>query len=170
MKARKSVPKLATNQKKKWLTLLQSYAENEAAAGYSKKTTKYRVVADTNVLISGIMYGGASERVLEHIITNQTLIISSYIIDEFIDYLKSASPKISHRWIRGVKTGLQLYSRTNGKITSGAVRDIKDEPIISLAISQRASIVTGDKDILEHRNGAIPPVLSVSEYEELFID
>jgi len=46
------------------------------------------------------------------------------------------------------------------------IRDIKDTPILQLAIEHAALIVTGDKDLLEYKGDAGVIVLSVAEYEE----
>lgn len=107
--------------------------------------------------------------VLEHVITSQTLILSDHIVDELIAYLKLIRPKISQKWVRGLREHLQQYCYEYDLSIEVNLRDPHDNPIVALALTQNAFVVSGDKDLLEHTEGAKMVVLSVSEYQELFV-
>lgn len=97
------------------------------------------------------------------------MIVSDYIINELIDFAKHAMSKTPRGAIRLMHQALEQYARPHQE-RKVAIRDMNDVAVMQLAIEHEAMIVTSDKDLLEHRNGAIPPVLSVSEYEELFMN
>jgi len=169
MKAKKSVPKVSPSLKKKWLTLFQNYAEPAATTGLKNQQAKYRIVVDTNVLVSALLYGGRPASVLEQIIASHTLVLSDYIVDELVAYLKITRPKVAQKWIRGLRDGLQNYCYEYDADSTVGLRDPKDNPILALARSQHAIIVTGDRDLLEHSADSKVAILSIAEFEELLL-
>lgn len=163
---KKSAPKVSPNQRKKWLELLQNAAVNPQAG--SSKAEQYRFVVDTSVLISAVLYGGRPEQVLQSVLGEHKLIVSDYIVDEFVNTLKVFRPRLSQKWMRLMRQKLELFCHDDAADISEAVRDINDTAILKLAIHQRAVIVTGDRDLLEHRTRSAAAILSVQEYLELF--
>lgn len=163
---KKSAPKQSPSQRKQWLTNLQPSAV-KADAG-SRGSPRFRFVTDTNVLISAILYGGKPQRVLEHIITRQQLILSDYIVEEFVTYLKHIRPKAPQKWIRLMRQKLEFYCRDDAVVIDEEIRDINDIPILKLAISQQATIVTNDNDLLEYKSKSLVAIISVREYLEMF--
>lgn len=100
---------------------------------------------------------------------NHVFITSDYIIDELITYIKAVRPKLSHKWAKELKRKLLDFSRDYSNDTGYDIRDINDIPILQLAIEHNAFIVTGDKDLLEYKETAKVAILSLAEYEELFL-
>ncbi|MBQ1837657.1 MAG: putative toxin-antitoxin system toxin component, PIN family [Neisseriaceae bacterium] len=108
-----------------------------------------RILVDTNVLISAIVFGGMPRNLLLNIIKNgHQLFVSSYIDLEFHD-------KIKKKWINQYQKIYAIY-RQIGFIfiesttqTLGNLRDKKDIPVLSNAIYHQMDIIlTGDKDFL----------------------
>jgi len=166
VKAKRSVAKLSPSQRRQWLALLQKHAKNQIA-GLSNSKNYYRIVIDTNVLLSAILYGGKPKKVLQHILAHQELVLSDYIVDEFVNYLKTI--KIPQKFIRQARQKLEEYCRDYDMSVDEKIRDINDTEILRLAITHNALIITGDKDILEYKAKSKVSVLTVSEYIELFI-
>lgn len=169
MKAKKSVPKVSSVQRKKLLTSLQDVAVHQAAGSSNRRNDQYRIVVDTSVLISAFFFGGSARDVLLHISNNQQMIISDYIIDEFLDFSKNTMPKTPQRMLRLMRQTLEKFSASYDQ-HDVEVRDINDSDIMQLAIEYDAAIITSDKDILEHAMGAKPPVMTIGDYEALIAE
>ena len=167
MKAKKSAPKLKPSQRKKWQLLLRKYAANPAD-GSLGTTERYNVVIDTNILVSAILYSGTPELVLRYTLERQSLVLSDYIIDEFMAYLAVVRPRVPQKWKTAVRRMLQKYVTVVDQKYVIKVRDVNDTDIIGLAMAASAFIVTGDKDLLDYRNDAHVVILSVKEYCEIF--
>lgn len=150
---------------------LQGSAENRAIGSSSpsnNKNTQYRIVIDTSVLISAFFFGGKAKDTLLHIADSQHMIVSDYIIEEFVEFTKSTIPKTPQRIVRLMRQTLEKFAETH-QPHSVEVRDSNDIAIMQLALEYEAVIVTSDKDMLEHKMGALPVVVSIDDYCELFI-
>jgi len=168
VKAKKLAPKLKPSRRNKWLTLLQKHAANQAA-GLPKSKNRYRIVVDTNILISAILYGGEPEITLRHVLAHQEMVLSDYTIDEFVNFLKIVRPKVSQKFVRQVRQKLVEYCHDYDIPSKEEIRDINDTDILRLAIAQKAFIITGDKDILEHKSQSNVEMMTIAEYSELFM-
>jgi len=111
-----------------------------------------RVVLDTNVLISSIVFGGNPRRILQHAIEGRiTLIISADIIDEFKGVLSRDKFKYPGTMIYFVVNELMSISEV---VTPDETIDvIKDDPqdnrILECASAGGANIIiSGDKHLL----------------------
>ena len=108
-----------------------------------------RVVVDTNIFVSGILYGGNAEAVLrlfqstrievvmspdvlaEILITLQKFSVPQSTLDELSDLMQSKAGKV------------------NPKERIRLSRDPKDNMLLEAAVAGRADyLVTGDKDLL----------------------
>jgi putative PIN family toxin of toxin-antitoxin system len=137
--------------------------------GSNSKPSAHRIVIDTNVLLSAILFGGNPDVVARHVLAEHHFVTSEYIIDELIVNIKKRRPKTPHRWFNSLRSSLSEYSESEVDALAIPSRDINDDPIVALAVRHKAAIVTGDKDLLEYPE-AKPPILSTAEYIELFID
>lgn len=109
-----------------------------------------RILVDTNVLISAIVFGGIPRKLLLDLLNNgQQLFISSYIDKEFHD-------KIKEKWVDQYQEIYAIYRQmgfifidsTTQKL--GDLRDKKDIPVLSDAIFHQMDIIlTGDKDFMD---------------------
>lgn len=146
---------------KKWRSWLQS-----RGALADKQSNSLVFVLDSNIWISALLFGGLPEKAVFFATSNVKLVSSEHITSEVVDKIKEQRPKISHKFITAVRLGLGGYEAPVSKQANSGVRDIKDEPVISLARSYEAVIVTGDRDILEY-DGDVTSI-SLSEFAELF--
>lgn len=165
MKAKKSVPRVSSAQRKLLLKSLQSSAE---PADVGQKQTKYRVVVDTSTLVGAIFYGGKSLEVFRHVLSNQQFVTSDFIIDELIQFAKNTNPKTPRKFIKLLRDQFEPYVKEYEVSEKVVIRDINDTDVIQLAIAESALIVASDKDLQVMKNSQVV-VLSPSEYYELFI-
>jgi putative PIN family toxin of toxin-antitoxin system len=109
-----------------------------------------RILIDTNVLISALVFGGQAGELLDKLFDSEhELYVSEYIDSEFKEKLKI-------KWGDKAEKIYELYRRldinfcesTNEKL--GELRDDKDVPVLSDAIYNNIDIIlSGDKDFLE---------------------
>src|SRR3989344_187941 len=112
-----------------------------------------RVVIDTNVFISGILFGGIPRRIITLVKTNRLLLLMSVeVANEWIQILErfpttqtdldDASYILTHRVIR-----------VTPKVNIRKSRDLKDDMLLALSFAGKADyLITGDKDLLVMRN------------------
>ena len=149
---------------------LQNAAAHQATGSSSNKPNRYTIVVDTSILVSAFFFGGPARVALMHVAHSHRMIVSDYIIDEFLDFAKNTLPKTPQRTLRLMRQTLEKYAEAEADSAhSVQIRDVNDIAVMRLAIEHNAAILTSDKDILEHSMGAVPPVLSVGEYEVLFL-
>lgn len=109
-----------------------------------------KIMLDTNVLISALIFGGQAGKLLEKLFESEhELIVSDYVDKEFKE-------KLELKWPDKAKKIYELYHTLEIKFCEstkevlGELRDEKDVPVLSDAIYHRVDvIVTGDKDFLE---------------------
>ncbi len=166
MKARKSVPRVSSVQRKQLLLSLQNSVVHPDAG--SSKQTQHKVVVDTSTLISAIFFGGQAREILVHISERQQMIVSAEIISEFIAFAKLTDPKTPLRTLRLMRQTLELFSQDYDATEPVSIRDINDVHVVQLARTCEAFIVASDHDLLEHKSDSAVVILSVTEYRELF--
>ena len=109
-----------------------------------------KVMLDTNVLISALVFGGKTRVLLEHLILSEyEIFVSEYVYNEFCD-------KLRQKWSGKADRLISIFSKMNFNFCKsseqmlGEVRDKKDIPVLSDAIFNNVDILlTGDKDFLE---------------------
>ena len=131
-----------------------------------------RVVLDTNVFVSAAIQSGASHRIVQHLIRENSdeLIICDEILSELRDVLISR-PRL-RKWIslddakRYVEM-LQLHFNfvPNPDFVIPLSRDSDDDYILALAQRERANyVISGDKDLLVLQIPEIS-IITPAEYE-----
>jgi len=112
----------------------------------------FRVVLDTNVLVSAIISDGKSRELLKKGIAKQySLVLSDLIIKELIDVMRRPKFDISEDELqRTILALIRTAEVVNVKTKIKAVKeDPKDDMIIETAIDGCADIiVTGDSHLL----------------------
>jgi putative PIN family toxin of toxin-antitoxin system len=113
-----------------------------------------RVVLDTNVLVSGVVYPrGVPGRILGAWQQGSlSLVLSRYILDEMVRILPRLSRiKMSPAEIRDLADSFMFMAEIvepSGELEA-ALRDRKDQPILGTLLAARADyLITGDKDLL----------------------
>lgn len=125
-----------------------------------------KIMLDTNVLISALVFGGKARTILLRLIaSNHEIYISDYVSEEF-------SSKIFLKWgdraekIVLAYRNLPVHFCESSNQILGKLRDIKDIPVLSDALYHGVDVIlTGDKDFLE-ADIKRPLILSLKMIEE----
>jgi putative PIN family toxin of toxin-antitoxin system len=109
-----------------------------------------RVVFDTNVLISALVYGGLPRELLTRAFRGEiTLVTSTVLLNELEEVLVARfahDPSLA----RTVRAEIELLAEVADALDlPGVARDPDDDAVLAAAIAGEASaIVTGDRDLL----------------------
>ena len=113
-----------------------------------------RIMIDTNVFISLVVFGSKSlEKMINNISENHTLILSSYILEEITSVINSKFPKKLQAMddiLFNMPFEIEYTPSILPKHNFFVIRDPKDEKILYSAITADVDIlITGDKDFLD---------------------
>ncbi len=112
-----------------------------------------RVMVDTNVLISALLFPGRTMDVLIiHITAEHRLVLSSYVVDEFLDVVGRKFPGKADAADLFLSQLPYELVHTPRSMKSGlfALRDEDDYPVLYSAVSGDVDVfVTGDRDFEE---------------------
>jgi putative PIN family toxin of toxin-antitoxin system len=112
-----------------------------------------RVVLDTNILVSAIIFGGKSRKLLKKGITKRySIVISDLILRELVTVLRRPKFRTNEDEVhRTILALIRTADVVNVKAKTNVVKeDPKDNMIIETAIDGEADlIVTGDRHLLE---------------------
>lgn len=111
-----------------------------------------RVMTDTNILLSALVFGSAKMAyLLEKVTEEHTLVICSHIIDEFRSVVARKAPKYNNavdRLFANLSYEMVYTPKFFENIPD--IRDKKDKPILAAAILADVDIIiTGDKDFFD---------------------
>ncbi len=128
-----------------------------------------KIMLDTNVLISAMIFGGQTGRLLERLFdSDHELYVSEYVDSEFKE-------KLSLKWPDKADKVYDLYHHMDINFCDstdrgeGELRDKKDLPVLHDALYHNVDVIlTGDKDFLE-ADLERPLIYSPSMLEE-FLD
>ena len=123
---------------------------------------------DTNILISILVFNSRTlKEMLIRITDNETLVLSSYVIDELKDVVKRKFPnKMYDLDIFLYNLPFEIYYTPETIIDKNfaEMRDIKDVPVLYSSIMADVDIlITGDKDF-QDINIEKPEILTPIEY------
>jgi hypothetical protein len=127
-----------------------------------------RVVLDTNVLISALLFGGNPRTVLEKAIMGQiSLVLSREILNEFEEVLCGKKfafpPEIARNIMRELEAISELVFPSR-KITA-VKADPYDNLILECAVKAGVDfVVSGDNHLLELRRFEGIPILSPAQF------
>lgn len=111
-----------------------------------------KVVLDTNVLVSAVLFGGAPERLLDLARTGELAGVTSlYILSEFRAVLSSPKFGIPLETAEALAVEIAGFTEVIGveRAVGSWVDDPGDDPIVETALAAGAThIVTGDQALL----------------------
>ncbi|MBD5441034.1 MAG: putative toxin-antitoxin system toxin component, PIN family [Treponema sp.] len=130
-----------------------------------------RIVIDTNVVASGIVFGGKPERLLELAIKNDVeMCVSPQILAEYDEIIARLSAKYLAHTIE-----ITLQDLTDNALlvtpsqTVTVCRDPDDNKFIECAMEGKCLyIVSGDNDLLDLRSYADVEIVTVAEFFERY--
>ena len=120
-----------------------------------------RVVIDTNVWVSALVFGGSPRKIFERLVSSGlTLVVSEGIFSETRRIISQKFPDFTEElelFISALAPRLIIVSL--GTVTIDVARDPKDNVVLETAIVGRAKyIISGDDDLL-----------SLKEYQRILI-
>ena len=131
-----------------------------------------KVVLDTNVLISAVMFGGKSRVILEMGISGKIRIaISQDILKELAEVLVGKKFQVPVSFVR--QTIQELSEITELAIVTKRIKVIKNDPddnrVLECAVSSKADyIVSGDSDLLVLKNFKKIKIVSPNDFLSFF--
>jgi putative PIN family toxin of toxin-antitoxin system len=129
-----------------------------------------RIVIDTNVLVSGIFWGGVPHRLLSAWIAGEMEVCATpQVLSEYCDVIdrlagRCARQDLAKRWKAYLFEHLTLIAESR---PYQGVRDPKDDKFIACALSAGASLlVSGDDDLLTLREVEGVKIVKVSDWHK----
>ena len=130
-----------------------------------------RVMIDTNVLVSALMFPGQTiDKMMQKVTSEHSLVLSSYVIDELKDVTQRKFPDK----VEVVDTLLSqlpyelVQTPDQPKPGLFTIRDSKDYPVLYSAVSEKVDVfITGDDDFNEvdvEKPEILTPADFVSKY------
>ena len=137
-----------------------------------QEVSPVRIVIDTNVLLSGFLFGGAPERIRDLWVSGRLVpLLSRETFAEFSRVLAYPKFRLTQAEITLiVEEELLPYAEVLEATfdTSGVCRDPHDDKFLSLAASGRADyLITGDQDLLVLQSFKKVRIVTVSEFAGL---
>jgi uncharacterized protein len=126
-----------------------------------------RVVFDTNILVSALIFpGGRAELALQRIIDGSDLLLSSKpILDELLAVLARKFSRDREQLARLALAMNELVVWVQSSKTLAVLIDEPDNRILECAVTGRADqIVTGDKELLQLGSFEDISIVSLREY------
>ena len=112
-----------------------------------------RIMLNTNVLISALLFPGTKmDDMMNCILTQHELVLSSYVVEELKAVVKRKFPKKEAAINKMLLMMSYEYVYTPEEIENGLfdIRDVKDYPVLYTAIIEDVDIlITGDKDFMD---------------------
>lgn len=129
-----------------------------------------RIILDTNVLVSGIFWGGIPGKIIAACLNKElTLVASTDIVDEYLRVIKQTGAKFKTIDTEPIINMILLETQIHEEIIVplSLCRDFDDEKFITAGLSAGVHhIVSGDKDLLECKN--LPKSLEVINPSEFY--
>jgi putative PIN family toxin of toxin-antitoxin system len=124
------------------------------------------VVVDTNVLVSGIFWGGKPDQLLEKWRDDAfVLVVTPDILDEYLRVLAelaSKQPELSEEWADLLLEHARIVEQT---VQVERSRDPDDDKFLGCALSAMVDcIVSGDADLLALGNVDEIPILTAARF------
>ncbi|WP_036489010.1 putative toxin-antitoxin system toxin component, PIN family [Myxosarcina sp. GI1] len=134
-----------------------------------------RVLLDTNIWISGLLWGGNPRRIIQLAVSEQIVLYSSKLLIEELQ-TTLAYPKLQRRLEKLTITAEELLVEV-ARITQlcqpvtisdlSQLRDPKDKIVLETAVSVPVeAIVSGDEDLLILREFQQIPILTTKQFLE----
>lgn len=110
----------------------------------------FKVVLDTNVLISAIAFGGKPKEVVDLVLEEKIIALTSPILlAEFKEVYRKKFPLLAEDFELTVKSIEEIFEISQPKKTLDILNDEDDNRVLEAAVEGKCSfIITGDSDLL----------------------
>jgi uncharacterized protein len=128
-----------------------------------------KIVFDTNIYISGYLFGGKPREGLENARKRlYKLFASLEILAELEEELTDPPFHLSYRHVQKIIRNLKDFAEIlKAAPQSKAVRDEKDDMLLDCALAARARfLVTGDKDLLVMKKYKHIEIVTIADFLE----
>lgn len=128
-----------------------------------------KVVLDSNILFSAVIFGGVPQEILEAAILKKFIAISSpVLVDELLDILRRKSGASIQQLNAIEKKVNEVLEIVYPRETVIVCRDKDDNQVLEAALEGKCDyIVTGDKDLLVLKKFKKIPILTPKEFLEI---
>ena len=134
--------------------------------------TSWRIVLDTNVYLSGIIFGGNCRHILDLMIKKKIRAITSpAILLEISQKLKQKFKWSQNQIFTVIKTLIKLTKVVQPQIKIRAVKiDKSDDKIIEAAVAGRTNhIVSGDQHLLKIKQYQKIKIVTPTEFLSIYL-
>lgn len=112
----------------------------------------YRIVLDTNVILSALLFGGKPEKIYQMILNGEcTAYTSQEIFEELAGVLLRKKFGFTRTFIQLLEEEMKSYFHwvTPSERVKSLCRDVDDHKVIECALEAKAHfIISGDQDLL----------------------
>jgi len=130
----------------------------------------YKIVLDTNILISAIVFGGKPRKILNSIITGKIRFATSkYILEEVENVLSGKKFKYPPQVVHEIRNAIEELGELiePEKKVNIIKKDPADNRILECAMAANADfIISGDHHLLELKQYKNIPIITTSEFLE----
>lgn len=132
-----------------------------------------RVMLDTNVLLSALLFPGARmNRMMQSIFEEHRLVLSSFVVEELIYVVKRKFPGKLQAVDQLLASMSFELAYTPQEIEQGLfeIRDMKDYPVLYTAIREDVDVlISGDKDFSDV-NVERPEILTPAQFLARYVE
>ncbi len=132
-------------------------------------STKCKIVIDTNVFVSGVVFGVTPKIVLDFVrLSNIELLMSQLLAEEILAQMyRFRIEEITNQVVR-----YTIFSQARmiaPRIVPAISRDPKDDMLLALSLAGKAEyLITGDKDLLILRTFERTKIVTPSEFLTIY--
>lgn len=110
-----------------------------------------KVVLDTNILISAIAFGGKPKEVLDLVLDEKIIALTSAILlAEFKEIYRKKFPMLKEDFELTIENIEEIFETVQPTKTLEILRDEDDNRVLEAAVEGKCQyIITGDKDLLD---------------------
>ncbi len=129
-----------------------------------------RIVVDTNILISALLFGGLPQSFLESAQDGKFIMLTSLdLLDELDETLARAKFKLPLDGIQAIRNKIEVYAEmisVNLRLQA-VIADPDDDRVLECAVAGRADyIVTGDRHLLDLGSYKAIPIRTIRQVND----
>jgi len=125
-----------------------------------------KVVPDANVLLAAYGFGGTCRELIELCLVRHEIVVSEYILEEFLEHLQGkfhAHPDRAREIVDRFRSAVTCV--VPARVDADACCDPDDLPILGTLVAAKAHcLITGDKVLLTLKTFNGQPILSPREF------